>query len=170
MIKIYNLFSAFYTVMPNIPANAKWVQKGITVAGRNGWGSAMHQLNSPYGLAVDEDQTVVVVDWLNHRIIQWKKGDTNGKIVAGGNGNAPIMVDLVPSLINKELLKSRLDRFGQCPLASCRTPASPNPQSSYTTINNYQATVFPTEGVLLLSGVRIQHCRCYCNLSNKRCT
>ncbi|CAF4241399.1 unnamed protein product [Rotaria magnacalcarata] len=70
----------------NIPANAKWSQKGVTVAGGNGHGGATDQLNQPYGLFVDDDQTVVIADWGNHRIMQWKKGDTtNGKVVAGGN-------------------------------------------------------------------------------------
>ncbi|CAF2228926.1 unnamed protein product [Rotaria magnacalcarata] len=38
-------------------------------------------------LFVDDDQTVVITDHRNHRIIQWKNGDTtNGQVVAGGNG------------------------------------------------------------------------------------
>ncbi|CAF4361119.1 unnamed protein product, partial [Rotaria magnacalcarata] len=71
----------------NIPANAKWKQNGVTVVGGNGLGSATNQLNSPFGLFVDDDQTVVIADWGNHRIMQWKTGDTrNGQVVAGGNG------------------------------------------------------------------------------------
>ncbi|CAF1323900.1 unnamed protein product, partial [Rotaria magnacalcarata] len=71
----------------NIPANATWVQNGVTVAGGNGYGGATNQLWSPYGLFVDDDQTVVIADHMNHRIIQWKNGDTtNGQVVAGGNG------------------------------------------------------------------------------------
>ncbi|CAF3413993.1 unnamed protein product [Rotaria sp. Silwood2] len=30
--------------------------------------------------------TMVVADWGNHRIVQWKIGEKNGEIVAGGNG------------------------------------------------------------------------------------
>ncbi|CAF5229262.1 unnamed protein product, partial [Rotaria magnacalcarata] len=71
----------------NIPANAKWSQNGVTVAGGNGKGGATNQLNWPQGLFVDDDQTVVIADWGNHRIMQWKNGDTtNGQVVAGGNG------------------------------------------------------------------------------------
>ncbi|CAF1636141.1 unnamed protein product, partial [Rotaria magnacalcarata] len=52
-----------------------------------GDGNATYQLNSPYGLFVDDDQTVVITDYGNHRIMQWKNGDTtNGQVVAGGNG------------------------------------------------------------------------------------
>ncbi|CAF2106646.1 unnamed protein product, partial [Rotaria magnacalcarata] len=71
----------------NIPANAKWLQNGVTVAGGHGRGDATNQLNYPRGLFVDDDQTVVIADYLNHRIMQWKNGDTtNGQVVAGGNG------------------------------------------------------------------------------------
>ncbi|CAF4815814.1 unnamed protein product, partial [Rotaria socialis] len=45
------------------------------------------QLNWPHGLFVDDDQTVVIADTSNHRIMQWKNGDTtNGQVVAGGKG------------------------------------------------------------------------------------
>ncbi|CAF4367301.1 unnamed protein product [Rotaria magnacalcarata] len=71
----------------NISANAKWAQNGVTGAGGHGRGDAINQLNSPYGLFVDDDQTVVIADSGNNRIIQWKNGDaTNGQVVAGGTG------------------------------------------------------------------------------------
>ncbi|CAF1204006.1 unnamed protein product, partial [Rotaria magnacalcarata] len=58
-----------------------------TVAGGHGQGGATNQLTGPHGLFVDDDQTVVIADNENHRIIQWKKDDTtNGQVVAGGNG------------------------------------------------------------------------------------
>ncbi|CAF4154930.1 unnamed protein product [Rotaria magnacalcarata] len=74
-------------VIPNIPVNAQWVQNGVTVAGGNGYGDATNQLRRPEGLFVDDDQTVVIADEGDHRIMQSKKGDTmNGQVVAGGNG------------------------------------------------------------------------------------
>ncbi|CAF1510304.1 unnamed protein product, partial [Rotaria sordida] len=72
--------------IPNIPVDARWVQKGVTVAGGHGWGSATNRLYYPEGLFVDDDQTIVIADFWNHRITQWKMGDTNGQVVAGGNG------------------------------------------------------------------------------------
>ncbi|CAF4474078.1 unnamed protein product, partial [Rotaria magnacalcarata] len=70
-----------------IPANAKWSQNGVTIAGGNGKGRATNQLYCPFGLFVDDDETVVIADNWNDRIIQWKNGDTtNGQFVAGGNG------------------------------------------------------------------------------------
>ncbi|CAM4972273.1 unnamed protein product [Rotaria socialis] len=71
----------------NIPANATWTQNGVTIAGGNGRGNGTNQLKKPYGLFVDDDQTVVIADWLNNRIMQCKNGDTtNGQVVAGGKG------------------------------------------------------------------------------------
>ncbi|CAF2096988.1 unnamed protein product, partial [Rotaria magnacalcarata] len=76
-----------FTLLVNIPANAKWSQNGVTIAGGNGAGGATNQLCYPYGLVVDDDQTVVIADHVNHRIMQWKNSDTtNGQVVAGGNG------------------------------------------------------------------------------------
>ncbi|CAF5142144.1 unnamed protein product, partial [Rotaria sp. Silwood1] len=44
------------------------------------------QLYCPWGLYVDDDQTLFIADHWNHRIVEWKSGATNGKVVAGGNG------------------------------------------------------------------------------------
>ncbi|CAM4871170.1 unnamed protein product [Rotaria socialis] len=68
----------------NIPGDARWAQNGITVAGGHGYGSVNYQLYYPLGLWVDDDQTVVLIDQLNHRIVQWYKGDNYGHAVAGG--------------------------------------------------------------------------------------
>ncbi|CAF1248845.1 unnamed protein product [Rotaria sp. Silwood1] len=70
----------------DIHPNAKWKQNAINVAGGNERGNGNNQLYYPYGLYVDDDQTVYIADWLNHRIVEWKCGATNGQVVAGGNG------------------------------------------------------------------------------------
>ncbi|CAF3309441.1 unnamed protein product [Rotaria socialis] len=77
---------SFLVDILNIPANATWVKDGVTGAGGNGKGNAINQLSNPYGLFVDDDQAVIIVDWGNHRVIQWKKNDTNGQVIAGGKG------------------------------------------------------------------------------------
>ncbi|CAF1306636.1 unnamed protein product [Rotaria sp. Silwood1] len=69
----------------DIHPNALWSQNGITVAGGNREGSETNQLYWPWGLYVDDDQTIYVADYHNHRIVEWKSGATNGKVVAGGN-------------------------------------------------------------------------------------
>jgi sugar lactone lactonase YvrE len=35
---------------------------------------------------VDDDQTVLIADHYNHRIVEWKWGATSGQVIAGGNG------------------------------------------------------------------------------------
>ncbi|CAF3786971.1 unnamed protein product, partial [Rotaria socialis] len=71
----------------NIPANATWAQNGVTIAGGHSKARATNQLYRPLGFFVDDDQTVVIAAFGNHRIMQWKSGDTtNGQVVAGGKG------------------------------------------------------------------------------------
>ncbi|CAF0815650.1 unnamed protein product [Adineta steineri] len=61
--------------------------EGIVVAGGNGRGSQLNQLNDPTFIFVDEDQSVYVSDWENHRVMKWRKGAKEGKVVAGRNGH-----------------------------------------------------------------------------------
>ncbi|CAF1419655.1 unnamed protein product [Adineta steineri] len=60
--------------------------EGIIVAGGNGRGNQLNQLNCPSFLFVDEDQSVYVSDFSNHRVMKWRKDTNEGRIVAGGNG------------------------------------------------------------------------------------
>jgi sugar lactone lactonase YvrE len=70
------------------------------VAGGHGPGKGLNQFNYPYGLYVDDDQTIYVTEWSNHRVMECKNGATSGEVVAGGNGqgnqanqlNGPIAV------------------------------------------------------------------------------
>ncbi|CAF1185428.1 unnamed protein product [Adineta steineri] len=60
--------------------------EGILVAGGNGKGNELDQLNSPGFLFVDEDQSVYISDRYNHRVMKWRKDAKEGTVVAGGNG------------------------------------------------------------------------------------
>jgi sugar lactone lactonase YvrE len=51
-----------------------------------GSGDGLNQINYPWGICVDDDQTVYIADWGNHRIVEWKSGAISGRVVAGGNG------------------------------------------------------------------------------------
>ena len=65
--------------------DAQWSQNGVTVAGGNGKGNAVNQLWYPHGLDIDDDnQSIVIADCENHRIVEWKIGASNGKVIAGG--------------------------------------------------------------------------------------
>ena len=73
--------------MLTLPLNARWSQNGVTVAGGNGNGNAVNQLWLPYGLDIDDDnQSIVIADYWNHRIVEWKMGASHGKVIAGGRG------------------------------------------------------------------------------------
>ncbi|CAF4098283.1 unnamed protein product, partial [Adineta steineri] len=70
-----------------IPKELKWKQSAITVAGGNGQGNRLDQLNQPWGIYVDEDsESIYIVDGGNKRIVRWKFGAHTGEIVAGGKG------------------------------------------------------------------------------------
>ena len=92
--------------MLTLPMNARWSQNGVTVAGGNGKGNAINQLNTPLGLDIDDDnQSIVIADWWNHRIIEWKMSAINGKVIAGGGGEGSRLDQLyypIDVLIDKE--------------------------------------------------------------------
>ncbi|CAF3837070.1 unnamed protein product [Adineta steineri] len=73
-------------VHPKEPTLIRWAQNGITIAGFHGKGSARNQLCYPQGLCVNDDETIFIADFWNHRILELKKNATVGKVVAGGNG------------------------------------------------------------------------------------
>ena len=59
----------------------------MTVAGGNGCGNALNQLSYPHGLDIDDDnQSIVIADQWNDRIVEWTMGASHGKVIAGGQG------------------------------------------------------------------------------------
>lgn len=66
--------------------NVKDTKSLIITAGGNGQGNDLNQLSCPNGIYVDDDQTIYIAEWSNHRIIKWKNGASSGQVVAGGNG------------------------------------------------------------------------------------
>ncbi|CAF3577398.1 unnamed protein product [Rotaria sp. Silwood1] len=61
-------------------------KNGTVVAGGNGKGDNLRQLNFPTYLFVDREQTVYVSDNYNHRVMKWRKDAKEGIVVAGGQG------------------------------------------------------------------------------------
>ncbi len=59
-------------------------QEGTIVAGGNGQGNRLDQLNDPRYICIDEDHSVYVSDCYNHRVMKWMKGAQEGIVVAGG--------------------------------------------------------------------------------------
>ena len=58
----------------DIHLNARWQQNGFTVAGGYRQGNPINQLSMPCGLYVDNEQTIYVTEFENHRTIEWKSG------------------------------------------------------------------------------------------------
>jgi sugar lactone lactonase YvrE len=59
--------------------------EGEVVAGGNGKGDGLNQLNCPTYVFVDQSQSVYVSDNNNHRVMKWVKGAEEGIIVAGSD-------------------------------------------------------------------------------------
>ncbi|CAF1003832.1 unnamed protein product [Adineta steineri] len=77
------------------PKLNKWKQNAITVAGGNGEGQELNQLNSPGGIFIDKSKNIFIADgWLNHRIVKWKYNANDGETIAGGNGKGNLMNQL----------------------------------------------------------------------------
>ncbi len=71
---------------------------GTIVAGGNGEGSKLNQLNEPTYMFVDQDYSVYVSDCLNHRVMKWMKGAKEGIVVAGGQGQGNRLTQLTYSM------------------------------------------------------------------------
>ncbi|CAF3941535.1 unnamed protein product [Rotaria sp. Silwood1] len=61
---------------------------GTIVAGGQGQGHRLSQLNYPTYIFVDAGQSVYVSDCFNNRVVKWEKYAKKGIIVAGGHGNS----------------------------------------------------------------------------------
>ncbi|CAF4330713.1 unnamed protein product, partial [Adineta steineri] len=69
-------------------------KKGELVAGGNGKGYLLNQLNSPTFIFIDDDYSLYILDCENHRVMKWKKDTKEGIIVAGGNGQGNSLTQL----------------------------------------------------------------------------
>ncbi|CAF4176947.1 unnamed protein product [Adineta steineri] len=72
----------------------KWRQNAITVAGGNGFGQKLNQFKYPCGISIDEKKNIVIADFENHRILEWKCNEEEGEIIVGGNGQENRMYQL----------------------------------------------------------------------------
>ena len=55
------------------------------MAGGNGEGAGISQLNRPNRLFLDNNKFLYIVEWSNYRVTKWELGSMVGQIVAGGN-------------------------------------------------------------------------------------
>ena len=66
----------------------------MVVAGGNGQGNQLNQLNGPTYIFVDDDLSLYVSDCGNHRVMKWVKDAKEGVVVAGGNGQGNSLTQL----------------------------------------------------------------------------
>ncbi|CAF4267389.1 unnamed protein product, partial [Adineta steineri] len=88
---------SFLTLIAERNEVRRWKQgekEGTIVAGGNGKGNHLNQLNCPTHICVDEDHSIYVSDCDNHRVMKWMKGAIEGIVVAGGNGEGNRLTQL----------------------------------------------------------------------------
>ncbi|CAF1208910.1 unnamed protein product [Adineta ricciae] len=68
----------------------KWrrdANEGLVVAGGNGRGKYLNQLDGPEGLAVDDFGHAYIADGYNDRIVRWSEEEEEvGGLIVGSNG------------------------------------------------------------------------------------
>lgn len=67
---------------------------GTIVAGGNGQGNRLNQLNGPGSIFINRDCSIYVSDGENNRVVKWIKGAREGIIVAGGQGRGDKLTQL----------------------------------------------------------------------------
>lgn len=119
-----DIYGNVYVADNNNQRIVKWqpgASAGIVVAGGNGAGSGLNQLNAPYGVYADADSNVYVADRNNNRIVKWAPGASSGVVVAGGNGagsalnqiNAPrgVFVDAAKNVYVADFPNNRIIKW-----------------------------------------------------------
>jgi len=61
-------------------------KNGVLVAGGNGSGDRLDQLNKPVNMCIGHDGSLYISEYENHRVVKWTKDAKQGIIVAGGQG------------------------------------------------------------------------------------
>lgn len=84
-----------------------------TIAGGFGKGERSDEFFYPYAMKIDQrDGFMIIADWGNHRIVRWDPRQTQGRTIAGGNGQGSNMnqlscpTDLLIDYQNNSLLIS----------------------------------------------------------------
>lgn len=88
-----NHHEIIYLLVPprsiDLSPNAKWEQYGTIVAGGHGNGDDLNQVYSSRSVFVDDDLTVYVADSCNNRLVEWKPGATEGRVLISGYRENP---------------------------------------------------------------------------------
>ncbi|CAF1237210.1 unnamed protein product [Adineta steineri] len=105
------------------PPSYVFVDQGTAVAGGNGIGNRLDQLNHPSYVFVDQNHSVYVSDTKNHRVMKWEEGAKQGTVVAGGQGQGNnltqfseprgVVVDQLGTVYVADYNNSRIMRWPQ---------------------------------------------------------
>lgn len=104
---------------------ASGATEGSTLAGGNGRGSGLDQLDVPAGLAIDDEGGLYIADSENNRVLKYTVGSRTGVLVAGGNGEGSdlhqlsgptdVALDRTGALYVSESENERVTRWGPPP-------------------------------------------------------
>ena len=72
-----------------ITDDTQWKHEARCFAGGGGKGTELNRLNNPYGIDIDDDGTVFVSDLANNRIMSFKSGEENGRVITVRKGSGP---------------------------------------------------------------------------------
>jgi hypothetical protein len=64
----------------------KGAKRGVVIAGDQDYGKGLTEFAEPYGVIVDQLETVYIADCNKNRVMHWPKGAIEGSVVVGGNG------------------------------------------------------------------------------------
>ncbi|CAF1492917.1 unnamed protein product, partial [Rotaria sordida] len=85
-------------------------KNGTIVAGGNGGGAGLNQLNVPTYIFVDQQQAVYVSDRDNHRVMKWNKGAKEGIVVGGGQEEQAAIYSFVAQIDDREIVAQLKER------------------------------------------------------------
>lgn len=102
----------------------QWQPHSTTIAGGNGEGQQLNQLSCRHGFIVDRNGTIIAADYYNHRIVEWKKGAKESRILVGENNELKYPIDVIidyssDSLIiadqgNRRVIQCSRQNGGRC--------------------------------------------------------
>jgi hypothetical protein len=72
------IFISFYF---SLHIDTKWKQNGVSITKVIRTTLSYGFINCPFGLCSDNDQNIYIVDYVNHRIVEWKSNTINDPIV-----------------------------------------------------------------------------------------
>ncbi|CAF1402431.1 unnamed protein product [Adineta ricciae] len=137
-------------------------REGTVVAGGNGQGNHLNQLNHPTYVFVDRDQSVYVSDSWNDRVMKWEKDMEEGIVVAGNNdiGNnltqlncpAGIVVDLFGTVYVADHWNNRVMRwYNGASHGDVIIGNSPDLGNTTKLLNGPEGLAFDGDGNLLIA-------------------